>query len=245
MNQCVPRHGACFGGADKGKQRRAKTLEIKQIKLSKMAVFCYLVGDPTSGTCALIDPAFDAEKILGEAERSGYRVTHVINTHCHSDHTAGNATIIAATGAKLLIHELDAPRLEGILNASFSRILGGKGSPGPDVLLKDGDIIRIGESSFAALHTPGHTPGGICLHADGNVFTGDTLFIGAAGRTDLPGGSRKRLLQSIHEKLYTLPGETKVWPGHDYGAQPYSTIEEEMRTNPYTKLEQIGLKPAR
>ncbi len=218
-------------------------MEIKQIKLSKMAVFCYIIGDPASGSCALIDPAFETGRILKEVKRSGLRVTHVINTHCHSDHTAGNASVIASTGARLLIHKLDAKRLEGILNASFSKILGGGRSPTPDVLLEDGDIIQIGEISIKVIHTPGHTPGGICLYADGNLFTGDSLFVGAVGRTDLPGGSSKRLIRSIHEKLYSLPGETKVWPGHDYGGRPYSTIEEQKRSNPYTKLAGIDPKP--
>ena len=209
-------------------------MEIKQIKLTKMATFCYLVGDGASKTCALIDPAFDTKKILDEVEKGGYEVTHIINTHCHSDHSAGNAAIMAATGAKLLIHELDAERLDKVLNRAFSRLLGGKGSPRPDILLKDGDVIKIGENILKVIHTPGHTIGSICLYTDGSIFTGDTLFVGSVGRTDLPGGSIKQLLRSIHEKIYSLPGKTTVWPGHDYGPLPHSTIEHEKKTNPFT-----------
>jgi len=209
-------------------------LEIKQIKLTKMATFCYLVGDESSKTCALIDPAFHTRNILAEVNKGGYELTHIINTHCHSDHSAGNAAIMAATDAKLLIHELDAKRLDKVLNRAFSRLLGGKGSPRPDILLKDGDVINIGENILKVIHTPGHTIGSICLYTDGNIFTGDTLFVSSVGRTDLPGGSIKQLLKSIHEKIYSLPGNTTVWPGHDYGPLPHSTVEHEKKTNPFT-----------
>jgi hydroxyacylglutathione hydrolase len=207
---------------------------VKQIKLSKMDTFCYLIGDQQTKACALIDPAFDTQRILRIAEDTGFRVTHVINTHCHSDHTAGNKAIIAATGAKLLIHAADADRLHTIVNSAFSRILGGTSSPKPDVLLQDNDDIFIGTTPLKTIHTPGHTPGGICLYVQGHVFTGDTLFVEAVGRTDLPGGSSGQLLRSIQEKIYTLPGDTIVWPGHDYGPTPNSTIADEMRNNPFT-----------
>ena len=199
-----------------------------------MANFCYLVGDEASRTCALIDPAFETERILAQADNQGYRITHIINTHGHSDHTAGNEAIKAATGAKVLIHEMDAGRLGKVVHKTFSRLLGGKGSPSPDVLLQENDRIQIGETHLTVLHTPGHTPGGICLHTDGHIFTGDTLFVGAVGRTDFPGGSSKQLLASIKNKIYTLPGDTVVWPGHDYGPYPSSTVEREKITNPYT-----------
>ncbi|MGB9441151.1 MAG: MBL fold metallo-hydrolase [Desulfobacterales bacterium] len=211
-------------------------MQIKQIRLSKMANFCYLVGDETLKTCALIDPAFETDRILAAAGDLGYRVTHIINTHGHSDHTAGNEAIKTATGAKLLIHAVDANRLGKVVHKTFSRILGGKGSPAPDVLLNDNDLIQIGDgTNLRVIHTPGHTPGSICLYSDGHIFTGDTLFVGAVGRTDLPGGSSKQLLTSIQEKIYTLPGSTIVWPGHDYGPYPSSTIEREKQTNSFTR----------
>ena len=200
-----------------------------------MVNFCYLVGDETSKTCALIDPAFETDRILAETKRREYRVTHIINTHGHSDHTAGNETIKTATGAQLLIHEMDANRLGKVVHKTFSRILGGKGSPAPDVLLNDNDLIQIGDgTNLRVIHTPGHTPGSMCLYSDGQIFTGDTLFVGAVGRTDLPGGSSKQLLASIQSKIYTLPGSTIVWPGHDYGPYPSSTIEQEKHTNSFT-----------
>jgi len=209
-------------------------MDVIQIKLSKMDTFCYLVGDPKTGEAALIDPAFDTKKILGTAREKGFKVTRVINTHNHPDHTAGNATIIDATGAELLMHRVDADRMGGMLSRGFARMLGGKGSPTPDVRLKDGDTVTVGAIELDVIHTPGHTPGGICLYAPGHVFTGDTLFVEAVGRTDLPGGSAATLLASIRQKLYTLPGDTVVWPGHDYGPTPSSTIAREKATNPFT-----------
>ena len=206
-------------------------IKIRQIRVGPMATLCYIIGDEASGTCALVDPAAEAKKILKETEALGLSVTYVINTHGHTDHIGGNAQIIAATNAELLIHELEAKRLEKFLNRAVSRLMGGRGSPSPDRLLKDGDVIHIGEQSLKVLHTPGHTMGGICLYTEGHVFTGDTLFVGGIGRTDLGGGSLFLLLQSIKEKLYTLPGDTVVWPGHDYGPTPHSTIAHERETN--------------
>jgi glyoxylase-like metal-dependent hydrolase (beta-lactamase superfamily II) len=208
---------------------------IKQIKLSKMVTFCYLIGDEKTKTCALIDPAFDTQRILMIAKENRFKITHVINTHGHSDHTAGNAAIIAATGAALLIHKADAKRLSTIVNSAFARILGGKNSPKPNILLQNDDRIEIGATVLKVLHTPGHTPGGICLYTEGHVFTGDTLFVGAVGRTDLPGGSSRQLLNSIREKIYALPGNTIIWPGHDYGSSPTSTVAHEIQTNLFTK----------
>ena len=209
-------------------------MDIQQIKLKSMETFCYMIGDRSTNTCALIDPAFETDRILNIARDKGYAVTHVINTHCHSDHSAGNAAIIAETGAQLLIHRLDAKALSKLINSAFSRMLGGKGSPEPDRLLDDNDIINVGDIDLKVIHTPGHTPGSICLYANGNIFTGDTLFVEAVGRTDLPGGSTKTLLASIHKKIYTLPDETVVWPGHDYGSLTHSTIGYEKTNNPFT-----------
>jgi glyoxylase-like metal-dependent hydrolase (beta-lactamase superfamily II) len=200
-----------------------------------MATFCYVVGDESSRTCTLIDPASDTRRILGTADSEGWRITHVINTHCHADHTAGNAAIKEQTQAKILIHELDARGLKKRTSKVFSRMLGGKGSPQPDILLRDGDRIDIGETVLTVLHTPGHSMGSICLYTEGHVFTGDTLFVGGVGRTDLAGGSSQLLLRSIKEKIYTLPGNTTVWPGHDYGQHPSSTVARERETNPFTR----------
>ena len=208
---------------------------VKQIKLSRMVVFCYLIGDEKTRTCALIDPAFETDRILSEVKSSGLRVTHIINTHCHADHVAGNADVKSATRANICIHKDDAHRLGAMTNSAMTRMFGGRGSPKADVRLEHGERIAIGSTELKVIHTPGHTPGGMCLFHDGHLFTGDTLFVGAVGRTDLPGGSTRQLIASIKERIYTLPGDTIVWPGHDYGPRPSSTVDYEKRTNPYTR----------
>jgi len=207
---------------------------IKAIYLPQMANFCYMIGDEATETCAVIDPAFDPQKILNTIDDAGYTITHVINTHGHSDHTSGNSAIIEATGAQLCIHKLDSEQVTRLLTRVLSRFMGGKGSPKASRILEDNDIIAIGETELKVLHTPGHTPGSICIYVEGHVFTGDTLFVQAVGRTDLPGGSIKQLLASVHERIYTLPEDTKVWPGHDYGPSPSSTVAAEKQNNPFT-----------
>ncbi len=208
-------------------------MDITQIPLKKMATFAYIVADTHSKNCALIDPAFETDTILGIVKEKGFTVTHLINTHCHSDHSAGNAAIIQKTGATFLIHKDDARYLKGFPNKMFTRLLKGKPSPEPNSLLNDGDTITIGEETLSVIHTPGHTPGGICLYCAGNLFTGDTLFVGCTGRTDLPGGSMKQLVSSVKTKLFSLADDTIVWPGHDYGTMPRSTIGNERTSNPY------------
>jgi len=207
---------------------------IIQKKLSKMAVFCYLVVDTQTKTCAVIDPAFDTNELLKEINENEWTLTHVINTHSHADHSSGNAAIISKTQAQLLIHKDDAKQLHSIMNRIFTVVLGGKKSPKPDQELSDGDVINIGETSLTVIHTPGHSPGSICLYTNGHVMTGDTLFVGNIGRTDLRGGSYQTLLKSIHNRLYDLPPDTIIWPGHDYGMTPSSTIQNEIENNPMT-----------
>lgn len=200
-----------------------------------MDTFCYIIMDEPSRRAAVIDPAFDTDKILNIVSDDGYDLTHLINTHCHSDHTSGNAAILSATNAKLCIHKNDADKLSGMLNKTFSLFLGGKGSPRADTLLEGGDNILVGQTKLKIIHTPGHTKGGICIYTDGHIFTGDTLFVNAVGRTDFPGGSFEALYTSIHQKIYTLPDETIIWPGHDYGPTPHSTVGHQKRKNPFTR----------
>ncbi len=211
-------------------------METQQVKLSKMATFCYLVIDDATRSCVLIDPAFDTGRLLEMVSDQELHLTHVINTHNHSDHTAGNAAIVAATGAKICIHRLDAAALGKLFNRGFSRLMGGKGSPAPDIMLEDKDTIQVGTVTLTVIHTPGHTPGGICLLAENNLFTGDTLFIGSAGRTDLPGGNRRQLETSIATRICSLPEETIIWPGHDYGSSPSSTVARERQSNPFMQF---------
>ncbi len=208
---------------------------IRQICGGPMGIFCYIVQDPDTLSCALIDPAFSPVEILGAVEDMQGTVTHVINTHGHADHTCGNRAIMEKTQAALYIHKDDARMLSSWISAGFSRFLKGKSSPRPHVLLSDDDVIEIGSTNLKVIHTPGHSPGGICLLGEGNLFTGDTLFVGAIGATWFPGASHKLMVRSIKDRLLGLPPETRVYPGHHYGVAPESTIGQELSTNPYIR----------
>jgi glyoxylase-like metal-dependent hydrolase (beta-lactamase superfamily II) len=205
---------------------------VEQMLGGPMAVFSYIVGCDQEKECLIIDPAGSIDRILSRTEELGLTVTYVVNTHGHADHTSGNNALLSRTGAKLVAHENDAGRITAGLNKAMSLVMGKRPSPGVHFHVTDGDFIKLGKTGLSVIHTPGHTPGGICLYGDGNLFTGDTLFVGAVGRTDLRGGSFETLLTSLR-KLLELPPDTIVWPGHDYGDTPSSTLAHEKMTNPY------------
>lgn len=208
-------------------------MDIEQIKVGFMEVFCYLISCPRTKEALMIDPAGNEEELVKRAREKGLTLRYVVNTHGHPDHTCGNAKIKALTEAEIVMHELDDRMFNSEEGREMARQWGFAPSPHADVTVKDGDAIKVGDVSLTVIHTPGHSPGGICLLGDGNLFTGDTLFVGAIGRTDLPGASASQFMQSIRERLLTLPGGTVVWPGHNYGARPSSTIDEERRSNPW------------
>ncbi len=198
-----------------------------------MDVFSYVLGCEDTHKGLVIDPAGEEERILETARGLGLTIESVVNTHGHPDHTCGNRKIAEQTGAKIYMHALDDQFFNTHEGHSVAMQMGFTPSPSADVLLNDGDIIPFGDKGLTVLHTPGHSPGGICLHVENNLFTGDTLFVGAVGRTDLPGGSMETLLRSIKDRILSLPDETIIWPGHDYGGSPTSTIALEKRHNPY------------
>jgi hydroxyacylglutathione hydrolase len=211
-------------------------MHIEQMKVGFLDVFCYLVACPRTKDSLVIDPAGDEEKIVDEIKKKGLNLKYIVNTHGHPDHTCGNAKIKALTGAKIVIHEFDANMISSAEGEAMARQWGFIPSPAPEIIVKDGDEIIIGDVSLEVIHTPGHSPGGICLLGDGHLFTGDTLFVGGIGRTDLPGASMNLFMKSIKERLLTLPGETIVWPGHDYGFRPSSTIDIEKASNPWLNM---------
>ncbi len=179
---------------------------IRQIEVGTMDNFCYVVGCEQTRKALVVDPGADVDRIVAEAENAGLSIEAVVNTHGHADHTSGSAALKALTGARVFIHVLDASA----------------GVPA-DVLVTGDQELRVGNITFNLIHTPGHTPGGMCIYAEGHLFTGDTLFVGDSGRTDLVGGHRPTLGASIR-RLMTLPDDTVVWPGHDYGPTSSSTI---------------------
>jgi glyoxylase-like metal-dependent hydrolase (beta-lactamase superfamily II) len=207
---------------------------LKQMQVGHMAVFAYLVGDPATGEALVIDPAANIDGILAHAEKNNLKIQYIVNTHGHVDHISGNTEMKSKTGAKIVIHESDAEMLTST-PAMILRMFGAKQSPAADITVRDGDTISAGSISLKVLHTPGHSPGSMSLSTSGCVFTGDTLFVGSVGRTDLPGGSGQVMARSIQEKLCCLPDDTKVLPGHNYGGTPTSTIGQEKKSNPFLR----------
>ena len=208
---------------------------VKQYEVGNFAVFCYLIGDEETQEGLFIDPADDAKRLLSESKSQGInKIKYIVNTHSHVDHIMGNAEMVKKTGAKIIIHQEDA---SGLVRTppDLLEMFGATASPPADIQVKDGEIIQVGSVMLKVLHTPGHSPGGMSLHLDGMVFTGDTLFVGSVGRTDFPGSSWDVLENSIRKKLYVLPGETVVFPGHNYGSTPTSTIQYERRHNPFVR----------
>jgi hydroxyacylglutathione hydrolase len=207
---------------------------LKQLEVGNFSVFAYLLGGDSGGDGLVIDPAADADRILALAGQQKINIRYIVNTHAHVDHVMGNEEMKQKTGAKIIIHEEDAPLLTRIPQ-SMLMMFGGRPSPPADQTVKDGDFIRVANLTLKVLHTPGHSPGGMCLHLDTVVFTGDTLFVGGVGRTDLPGGSWPLMLQSIKTKILTLPDDTGIYPGHNYGYAPTSTIKNERLNNPFLR----------
>lgn len=205
---------------------------IHQLNVGPMGVCCYIIACEKTLKGAIIDPGGDEEQILTTCDRQNISVEYIIATHAHPDHVCGNSAIKKATGAPIVMHGDEAAFISRPEISQFFAQLGLAASPPADRLVRDGDTINFGEVSLRVIHTPGHTPGGICLYAAPNLFAGDTLFVGSVGRTDFPGGNTDQMLNAIREKLLVLPPDTVVWPGHGYGGD-HSTIAAEKAGNPF------------
>jgi hydroxyacylglutathione hydrolase len=191
---------------------------------------CFIVGDDTSREVFVIDPGDEPERILDALRSLHARPIALVNTHGHFDHIQAVDAVRRATGAPFWIHEAERDVLaQGPARARVIFGIDLPPSPVPDRWLVDGDRLVVGSLAFSVHHTPGHSPGGVCLIGDGIAFVGDTLFAGSIGRTDLPGGDTETLLNSIARVLLPLPDETVCYPGHG----PETTIGEERRTNPF------------
>jgi len=186
---------------------------FKQISVGAFQNFAYVIGDEATRVAAIVDPAWEVDKLLKTCADLGLTVTYVINTHSHPDHVEGNDLAVRRTGAKVIMHEKSRLR--------------------KDIAVKDGDLIDIGSLKVKIIHTPGHCPDHICLLVDGKLLTGDTLFVGECGRTDLGGGDPSDMFESLFHKILVLQDSIEVYPGHDYGSKPHSTIGYE-RENNYT-----------
>jgi len=205
---------------------------LKTLELGPFLANCYIVGSEKTGEGMIIDPVAEADTIMENVRQLGLTIKLIIATHSHPDHIMALGQLKEETGAPFTMHEAESA---GMIASGMARIMGTfmSGSadslPKPDMQLKDDDTIEVGDLSFAVLHTPGHSPGGISLYGHGVVFVGDTLFNFSIGRTDFPGCSHPQLIASINSKLMTLPDATIVHPGHG----PKSTIATERQYNPF------------
>lgn len=184
---------------------------FRQVPVGTFQNFSYIIGDEETKSAALVDPAWEVDNLLAMCEGLGLKVTRVINTHSHHDHVEGNEAAAKRTSAKVVMHEKSPVR--------------------KDIAVKDGDIIEVGSLKVKVIHTPGHCPDHICLLVDGKLLTGDTLFVGECGRTDLAGGNPSDMYVSLVKKILTLDDSIEVYPGHDYGNKPSSTIGYERKNN--------------
>ena len=174
--------------------------------------FSYIIADEDALEAAVVDSSFNSGEIIKVLKAKKFSLKYIINTHGHSDHTAGNTELASIFGAKLVAYK--------------------KPKSNFDVVVEDGDVLTVGGVSIKVIYTPGHTMDSICLLVDNKkLLTGDTLFVGECGRTDLPGGNSKSMYESLFNKLLKLNDSEEVYPGHDYGAKPWSTIGEEKKSN--------------
>jgi glyoxylase-like metal-dependent hydrolase (beta-lactamase superfamily II) len=197
--------------------------EVVQIEVGLLQNLCELLYCPTTREAAVVDPAFEVDRLLREAAARELRVTTVLVTHTHIDHVEGVAALVERTGAAVVVSPREAADVEAPPGTRF-------------VDAADGRDLPIGRCGVRALDTPGHTVGGTCYLADGFVVTGDVLFVGGCGRSDFPGGDTAALYRSL-QRLKALPEETRVYPGHDYGPTRTSSIGSELLTNPYLRCE--------
>ena len=202
---------------------------VETLAVGPLQVNCHVVACPETRQAMVIDPGDEVPKILNVLHENNLQLTAIVNTHAHFDHVGGNKSLHEATKAPIMIHDDDVALLKRAEQQAAAYGLSSTPSPEPDRILKAGDEIHVGNLTFRVIHTPGHSPGGICLFSKGHVFVGDTLFAGSIGRTDLPGGDFDQLIQGIREKLWPLGDETVVYSGHG----PDTSIGRERLTNPF------------
>ena len=204
------------------------------MKVGGFQVFTYIVACPETRKAVVIDPAGEEERVLSLIREEAFLTEYILNTHGHPDHILANEHLKKALSVPTCMHALEIQFFsQKEIRDLTAKELGLEPPGAADVALKEGDVLRVGAIEIKVIHTPGHTPGSVCYLVEGNLFTGDTLFVGAAGRTDLVGGSLEMLLDSIENKILNLPKETILWPGHDYGDTPTSTLGRELEENVY------------
>lgn len=194
------------------------SLYLKQLLVGPMDNFIYLIGDKDTKECVMVDPAWNVGAVLKEAEKDGMKVTGALATHYHNDHTNGIGDLLSRFGVRTYIHKDDAPYLKG-LQSELTKV-------------DSGHKLKVGNTEITFIHTPGHTPGSQCFLVNDNLVAGDTLFIGACGRCDLPGGNAEQMYYSL-QRLAKLGDHVVLFPGHNYADTPTSTLGQEKQFNPY------------
>jgi hydroxyacylglutathione hydrolase len=212
---------------------------LKQASIGPMMNFVYLIGCAESREAAVVDPAWDVQAILKMAQESNLNIRHILVTHGHPDHINGLESLLEATNAMVYIHSdevgymLEVARSFGMSTDFISRRSGNIRT------VADGEKISVGKLTVQCLHTPGHSPGSQCFLVENCLFSGDTLFVDACGRIDMPGGDPQKMWWSLNHTLHALDDNTIIYPGHDYGGSPTSTIGEQKQSNPYMQYDSV------
>jgi hydroxyacylglutathione hydrolase len=202
---------------------------VETLVVGPLQVNCFIAACPETGAALVVDPGDEGVRILSRLRALGLELKTIVNTHGHFDHVGGNSLLQEETGSELLIHQADLPLLQRAEAHAAAYGLQTVASPAPTRILSGGENLRLGTLTFEVIHVPGHSPGGICLFTEGHLFSGDALFAGSIGRTDLPGGDYDTLIEGIRRRLLVLPEATVVHPGHG----PDTTIGREKADNPF------------
>jgi hydroxyacylglutathione hydrolase len=212
---------------------------FRQVEVGPMANYVYLIGDPQTRIAAIVDPAWEVQRLVDMAQTDGYELRHILLTHYHPDHLGGDfmgahvegaVEVLGRVKAKLYVQKAEIPWVRRLAGLASSDV----------VPVEGGDQARVGELNLTFIHTPGHTPGSQCFMIDRKLISGDTLFIGGCGRVDLPGADPAQMYHSLNHTLRNLADDTVVYPGHAYAPQPSSTIGEEKRGNPYMRFDSLA-----
>jgi hydroxyacylglutathione hydrolase len=208
------------------------SLYFQQLEMGPMQNFVYLIGSTETRKVAVVDAAWEIDRILRIAAADDMEITHAFVTHTHPDHVGGRFAGVEIEGVTELLSKCKAKVVVHKAEAEFLKAL----SPSDIIKAESGDKIDVGGVEIQLLHTPGHTPGSQCFLVDNRIVSGDTLFIGACGRVDLPGSNPEQMYYSLTQKLMALPNDTVLFPGHNYAAQSQATLGEQKKTNPYLRF---------
>ncbi len=213
-------------------------LSLVQAQLGPMANFVYIIADPATRKAAIVDPAWDIDRIVKYAEGKDYMIEQILITHYHQDHLGGNlmghniqgtAELLTKIKAKVYVNKHEAEGVKKVAGLSDSDL----------VKVEAGDIFKVGNLDVKFIHTPGHTPGSQCFLVEGNLISGDTLFVNSCGRVDLPGSDPKAMYYSLNQTLKNLDDSTVVYPGHAYSEDSSTTIADQKQHNMYMRFDNL------